>query len=627
VGSERLASSACPDPAHIDLTDLCSMVNCLQEQLISKLNNPTISATASCGADKIDNTYYNGAELTSGTLGDLSLLPYVTTGAYYCALADSHGAQVDGKLSSWFGVESRVDVTSATPATAGTNGEAKIIARRTGTMVLFGVRMKLETQNITWWFPREFDPSTTPPWLGQYMRVRSQGNSWLLNASLTIPIGPVIKVTIAPSFRSGVGARTQTNNAIFFSPERSSNRLSPDYYYATWDTCRQDPNCLKPRSLENTNTLFFEHLQSCLPNVRDFSDGLLPYYGPYGGAGGAGCYFSGAPHDFIYLDTLKNWFKFGKPSADPIATGLGLAPGEPDHRITTTDISDDAHAAETMKNSSLVTNLKTTADIKIPNIVNAIIDANVTLAGRDGFAVRQSHTFDPDRTAGDHFATVWTDLNAQSKSELKLRVRLNFPIFPLIPDIDVPFTIGLGDNFNVEPLVNGRRVVPTSIDYWDNAPSLRPNEPKGFRSYFVSGQAKPNPDQARLDCFLRAQPVTRTAPNPDNPADKIIELATGAADYIHPCNVRICQDSIIEQDYQWDFNKKTLIKVGADKHPCGMCQHVAMDLCTTMAGDTPGTTKEVPIHDPTSSNPDVGIRFLGGPMANPNAPGGLGCVH
>lgn len=597
--------------------DLCTLINGLKDNI----NQYVLSGTTAqinaldCGTDRITNLYYNGAELTSGTLSDLLMLPYVTTGAYYCALAEADGASVNGTLGGWFGLESQFKVAIASPATTSGNFP-RIVARRLGTVHLFGIPMKIQVQDLDWQFPFELGTGSTPPWYGEYMSVRSEGKGWNFDMSATFPVGEVLKITLHPQLHQALGTRTQTNNAIQFVPERSSNRLASDYYYATWDSCRQDVSCAHPVSAIPDDLLVIEHqFQGCLPNIGDFGDGQLPYYSTLGGAGGAGCYYKNAPHDFIFLDTLKNWFQFGKPSSSFVG-GYGAAESEPDHVITTTDVVNNLSGV--MRDATFSAAITASGEFDF-EFVKMLLETTATMATRDGFAVRQAH-IQPVDSGSTHFARVWTDLNAQTKADLLIHVKLDFPGLPFVPPLEVSFTVPIDDNHNVESRnASNQSTVPSAMEYYDRPISDGSLGSRGFSHYMVRGVDKPNPDAARIQCFLQNPAINRAPDEPEDPAPKLAQIAQGAVDYVHPCNVKTCQDTSIETDYKWSASKHQL-QFEIQKHPCSICANVQMNLCTTGVDPATGKVVEAPIARGPGLSP---ILIMQGILASP----GANCVH
>lgn len=565
-------------PLTLGKFDFCAAVNELGKHINSLL--PTSNVVVNdlrCESDKTNNLYYNGTELSSGTLSDLLMLPYVTTGAYYCALSEANGASVSAQ-SGWFGMSSRFDVTRASPATTAGNFP-EIQARRVGTVTLFGVPFKTHVQDMVFKFPFEWGRNSTPPFYGEYMSVLSDSNWWNVDVTATIPVGPYL-IKVRPQMHQRIGQGSQTNNAIQFSPEVQSdttttrmNKLDPAFDYAAWDACRTNPKCLQPRSAVSNDLLMIQHnFGDCLgANVGNFTDNSLPYYSTLGGAGRTGCYYASGKPDFIFLDNLKNWFHFGKPSA---ANGAFADANEPKHNIAVANVDSNYGSGLGMKDASFTAGVNVSGSFDF-GFVKMSLSTTASMAARDGFAVRQTHSIGVD-PGSSNTVRVWTDLNAQTKTDLKIHVDLSFPGLP-IPDMHPEFTIPTGDTGNVETAT-----VPSSMTYYDRPVNDGTSGPRGFQSYTVRGVNKSNPDQARLGCFLASAPTVRSVEEPQDPAQSVIGLANGAVNLVHPCFVKTCTDSFHQSNLRWDFATHSLVPDGT-KSFCEICASMQMNLCTTAA--------------------------------------------
>ncbi len=190
-------------------TQVCDLVNALG----TTLKTPPVSGiftgsppSISCDTDEINHTYYNGAQLLTNTLNDLFNLPYVTSGAYLCGIADADGASVDARLGG-FGIQSQFNVTQRDPA------HGHVAGRRVGTVSLFGIPAKLLVHDFEWTTLPEVSSNSIPPWWGAYAKLHSQGIRWDFDATLNFRIG-ALDISINPSLHSREPTVTRTNNAI-----------------------------------------------------------------------------------------------------------------------------------------------------------------------------------------------------------------------------------------------------------------------------------------------------------------------------------------------------------------------------------------------------------------------------
>jgi hypothetical protein len=598
--------------------DFCKAINELGKHIneLVPTSNVVFSPPPDCRKDEVTNLYYTGAELTSGNLSDLLMLPYVNTGAYYCALAEANGATVSAR-SGPFGISSRFDVTLANPATKAPGNVAEIHGRRMGTVYLFGVPFKVHVQDMIWKFPFELDNNSIPPFYGEYMSVHTDSNIWNFDLTATIPVGPFL-IKIRPQMHQNIGQKFGSNNAIQFSPENNDNRLASTYDYAKWleaeTKCDQDPAHCSSRSVSavSDDLLKLEHqFGPCLgPDVGNFNDNMLPYYDTLGGAGAANCYYSTDPHDFIFLDNLKNWFQFGKPSA-----GSGLGEGETAHNLNVANV--DSNFSGGMKDASFTAGVTASGEFNF-GFVKLFLATTASMATRDGFAVRQAH-LQPLDTGVAHTSRVWTELNAQTKTDLKIHLDLSFPTLP-IPDLHPPdITIPIGDASNA--------TVPSAMEYYDRPIRDGSAGLRGFSNYTAQGMSKPNPDQARVGCFLASAATNRGVDEPEDPAKSVRDLARGAVDAVHPCNVRTCNNWFLgEIDYRWDSDSHQLVQSGGQLF-CTQCANLKMNLCRTEQEIDPVTGKRrevVLTTSPTAQHPEGEPVFIA-QGSLPPPPGGS-CV-
>ncbi len=557
VGTVQSASTA---------SDVCSLVNNVGNAIRqAPINGVLGSATPiiNCSADSVTNLYYHGAETLTNTLEDLFIMPYVTDGAYLCGIADADGATVDGTLNALggFGVRSQFNVITRNPA------QGHVAGRRVGSVVLFGVPAKLLVQDIDLTAPVELGTNSTPNFWGGYLKLASTGINWNFDMSVTIPIG-AIQVTIHPQFHSLGPTRNASNDGISFAPNNGNNQLAAAYQYNNWLACVQNPTtCPQPRSDVDNGTLMLEHLVSCPGDITNLSDGFLPFYSPWGGAG---C----ASQSFIFIDVLNNWFHFGRPS------GVSLLPGEPNNVITSTTDTN------TLQNSATFwagLDVQTAFNI---DILSVSLDVNTTLASRDGFAVRQAHTLPSELGQFGEPVNVTTDLNAQSMA--KVDIDTTIALTGLLGPTHVHFSLGPWDTGNRESSTAPNAAI-TNLGY-TNVSST--NQYTSLNEYQVKGVNKTNPDSARLACMTTA-PTTATAVAPDDPAGYLKNVATAAINSVHPCNVQTCTDASHETDYAWNSSTHALVR-STTHNPCTICFETKMNMC-----DAGGNL----LNDPTTGRP------------------------
>ena len=517
--------------------DLCSIINPIRDAL-GAIGGSSVNVTPYCDDNSINNTHFNGSGQINQTLNDLFVLPYVTNGAYFCGVADSDGVTAKGTLDSGlgrFGLDSRFTVLRRDPSAQVLN------TQRIGTFYLFGAPVDIEVQDIDWTFKSEQTPDKK--WWGGYMTVNSRSKDWGIDGSVRFPVGPIM-VTVRPSLHSKGPTLTQTNNAIKFASggtASATNQLAAAYKYDAWLACVTFgvgcPNNLVPRSAVSTSDLIANHAAACPADVASTTDGILPYKNPYGGAA---C----KTQNWIFLDTLHNWFQFGRPTAGP---------GEPRHWLDNTDRSNLDTG-----NATMWANLGIEAAFDA-GIAKISLDTNVSLAARDGFTVRQVHDMASDGSVENvDFAT---ELSAQSRAALTIKAMIELTGW--LPPISYTFTIPLGER---------NQTSTGTVARYDDRDHTQ------FSSYKVKGQAVANPDQARLQCMTSTTPVTKPAPPAGQPAAFLKNVAAKAVDAIHPCLVKICADNVHQVEYKWDSAQKKLV-VDKTLTGCTICSKIEGHLC------------------------------------------------
>ena len=285
-----------------------------------------------CGNDTFTNTYFNGSEALANNLTDLDILPFVQQGAYFCGIADADGAHADAVLGGLggFGVQSDFNVTERNAQAA------HVKARRTGSLVLFGVPAKLEAQDITFDLPVE--KTSNNSMYGGYMTVNGDGAVWNFKGRVQFPIGNVL-ITLAPAVHTRSPTQTMSNGGIKFvhtpppgvTMANFPNQLDSGFFFSNWVGCGTLSN-LCPVSHVDQATFIQEHTATCPADVASLTDHVLPYSGPWGGA-------SCKTQNFIFFDMLDNWFHFGRPNGSVVSSVRG--PTEPSNNITVTAPASD----------------------------------------------------------------------------------------------------------------------------------------------------------------------------------------------------------------------------------------------------------------------------------------------
>ena len=499
------------------------------------------------------NRSFHGAGPRNGTVADLYIAPYVENSAYFCAIRDSGGVTTRA-VTGGFGVESRFDITSID------NTRPRVIGRRASSIVLFGAKAPLSVQSIDFDFRKEIS-SNGSLW-GGYMDVKSSGTQWFVDAEATFPIGPVM-VTLRPRLQSKSPSRSRSNNVISFDVHTLDNTLHQDFVITsqTWRDCLNDPFCAtghvpKPAVLADRNT-------PCPAKpLWDLTDGALPYPRALGGAA---C--SSHPNPFIFVDPYRDWVQFGRTGGGPFA----LAFKEP-----VANLLGDKHGNATYWSSLFVKAVFNAGPIPID------IQSTVSMTARDGFAVRQHDLVDPDMRR--HVA-VATDLNSAARADLDMKVKVTLPFFG---DVERSFHVGLGDTGNqtwTKGNVSGANIGRQAIAEIQYDPGATTQ----FTKYDVLNVAQStSPEAARAQCLF-TPPPTPAPPSVDpNPATFLRDVAAGAIDAIHPCNVRVCDaDGAIPTEYTWDkVNRVLRKKLRNPNEPpperCGsqsVCEAFVMQIC------------------------------------------------
>ncbi len=589
--SEALSAGSFANPTLTSpLSVVCPLITGVQQYLLPKV--PSVNLQAHCSTDQVNDLYYNGSEALTNSLEDFLLVPAVTGGAFFCSIADSDGATVDGTLSSSLG---RFGVTSQFNVTTRDAPNAHLTARRVGKFYLFGAGANLEVQDMDFKFPSEKTTGSSP-WLGSYMHVQSAGIDWDISGSVTIPVGPVM-VTITPTLGSVAPTRSMTNNGIYFSPTNDTNMLPVNYSYSTWNTCLQSSGCSEAGSA-GAGLFQLDHALPCPTDITSGTDGTLPYFGH---EFGAGC----ATQNFIFFDILNNWLHFGRPGApevggaDESSAGTASTALEPNHVITNTTSTSIASGGDATTAASLEVSAEFDAEV-----AKVTVDATVSLAARDGFAVRQHHVFGTDIGAFGN-VVVDTALSAQSKATATVKVTIETDLLGPISD---SFSFSLGDTGDREAPVAAGTTVPgyVSMQYRDGltgSTEANGDYLTGINQYLVKGVPKSDPDSARLSCVLASTATTKAPVKTDNPGPFLQNVASNFVKTVHPCHVQVCNPAgTSETDYEWNG---TQLAETTTHTPCSICTEWKMDLCD-------GSGKELNLAN-------GGARFAGSLLLNPHA--------
>lgn len=564
LGLVALASLGVPALSHAQGTTstICDALKLLKDYNMADgalgvffANLPSCSTTSPSGL------YYHGSAPMDGTLTDLALLPVVTSGAYFCGIADAHGASASSTFSTLgkFGVESTFKVTQRDSKTA------SLRAERVGKLFLFGAGATLEKQELILSTPGEKASAQ----FGGYLRVQSKGVTWDWDPDrLRFPIATVGAGTIMIGVDLELHGRTpfvtMGNNLLVDQP-------GAPYRYDGWQSCLSAntgcgpqfcaPSCgpSRPVPYEKYKK---DHSGTCTGACSSLSDSMLPYHGAFGGA-------SGGNANYIYMTPFRNWFHLGHtgPSGALPAFSDGFVPiaAEPVARLNTDDFA------------SLARNATTWGKLKVDAswdaaLAKITLGTTTTLAVRDGFAVRQLNhpqLFDLGTQSRDDI-TFQTAIDAEAAFDVDAKVIVDIslpaPFDP--PPIEVPIDNIVHEN----PPPRGR--VATEIVYGAETESQNPHSK--FESYSVLGQPKADPDAARIQCqFDPAAPISRPPTPLSNPGAFLKEVAKNSIDALHPCNVSYCA---MGNQYQCAWNSSTKQLACTATPGCTNCSH-ELDIC------------------------------------------------
>jgi hypothetical protein len=500
--------------------------------------------------------YYVGsgpAATNPNDLLPLVALPFVTTGAYLCGVADSHGTSASASAGV-LGIETRFNVTERSGATV--KGE------RVGTISLFGASAVLERQD----FSLTTSVENVPGGFGNYMEMSSSGiDRWDWTPSplkIRIPAGPgTADLTLGVRLHGRSPNQTRGNWQLIANPP------DPRFRYSEWERCLAGPPtctsvgnisiCSRPcdPKYQSVDEFRLDRFNPC-PGICDtMGDGMLPYAGAFGGA-------SGFSANYINFQPFLNWFHLGRPGFDP--TQLA---DQPAANLDTNDfLSLD-------NNATTYGRLNIDVAYSIP-LATIALKTTTTLAVRDGFAMRHKDQPPPVDTRGPNVVGWSSTVDAESAVDVDADVTVDINLLPFDP-----------------PPV--RVVVPDIIKNDVPSPSVRgvtmlypATQPSALTAYTVRGVPKPQPDQARLQCQFTPTPVTRASTPISNPGEFLRQVARNSVDQIHPCNVTYCANGS-NRVCNWNSNTKKLDCTTTS--PCVTCRNT-MQLCGANGAVLPRST-------------------------------------
>lgn len=550
------AALALPASAHAQSAGqaVCAALDVLKSFNLGLPNAPAIFRQfPTCTATSSSSRYYVGSAPGATNPNDLLplvALPFVTTGSYLCGVADSHNTVASSSVGA-LGIESRFNVTERSGNTV--KGE------RVGRISLFGASAVLERQDFSLSTPIENGQGH----FGNYIDVTSSGiSSWDWDPdrlSIPIPAGPgTINVGLDVELHGRSPNDVRGNQQLTATP-------ASRFRYDEWDRCiNGPPTCTQVGNIQlcsrpcdpqfaPVDKFRLDRFNSCPGLCDNLADGRLPYLGVFGGA-------SGFSANYINFQPFINWFHLGRPGNDVSSQVFD----QPAANINTDNFASLASNATTWGRFNVDVGYSAGA---------ASVDLKTTtiLAVRDGFAIRQKN-FLPGSDLGStppQHVLVKTSVDAESAVDVDAQVRITLPIVgPL--------------DFNLPNIIKSDRpsatVAGAVIDY--------PATPTtGLRTYTVQGVAKPQPDQARLQCQLTPTPVTRSATPISNPGEFLRNAARNSVDAIHPCNVRYCSSG---RNYVCTWNAATKKLDCPSTAGCNTCSNF-MQLCSANGAVIPGS--------------------------------------
>jgi hypothetical protein len=548
------AALALPAPAHAQSAGqaVCTALDALRSFNMGVPGGPALFRQFPvCTATTSSARYYVGsAPAARGPTDILPLiaLPFVTTGAYLCGVADSHDTRASSSAAGALGIESRFNVTERRGNTV--RGE------RVGRISLFGASAVLERQDFSLTTAVENVPGN----FGNYVDMTSQGiASWDWapdRLSIPIPAGPgTLTVGLKLELHGRSPSEVRGNQQLTATP-------ASRFRYDEWERCINGPatctilGCSRPCDprFEAVKKFKDDRANACPGLCDSLTDNRLPYLGAFGGA-------SGFSANYISFQPFTNWFHLGRPGRDP-------------DQVFDQPVADlNTDNFESLKNHATTWG-RFDLDAKYSAAIASIdVKTKTILAVRDGFAIRQNEFVILDSSSGPH-ALVKTSVDTEAAVDVDATVTVDIDLLPVDPP---PFTLELPNIIKSNPPDPG--VVGTLIEY-----PARPSSV--LRTYSVRGVAKPDPDAARLQCQLSPTPVTRTATPISNVGEFLRNAARNSVDAIHPCDVRYCAGGR-EFVCGWSSTDRKLV-CRPPTSGCKVCIN-SMQLCGANGAAIPGT--------------------------------------
>ena len=510
---------------------LCDVINQVPSFSVGSvtIDKPTCSNT------DYDNLYYLGSIgysviIRPGTPAP-SQKPAVMADAIYCALRDSDGARADGTVPTAlgrFGMESQLVISTKDPV------GRRIVGQRLGKLYLFDHPITLDSQDVSATFPTEAANSLLFRTTGYYMDLTSSTTSWHIGGNGTLPTVPPLTLSIA--FDETGNFQSFNNDGFSWKPHGGNNAPNQQFSWQTvFGGCNQ---CLASHGLFCTCPSATDTAQhNAFANWTDaqyakLTDGILPYYGTYGTSG-----------NYVYRETSRNWFQFGKPN------GALTSDGDPSH-------SGNSFSPT----ANLTFNFGLNYDI-------IDLELELDVGFRSGMEMTQNQYFINE--FANHLADVQTHLDAESRASLDAHLKIANP-FPFGPSYLVDETFSI-----FHPTPKAQSVTPTSIAYDDV-------NGYPYYDYYVDNMGSSNP-QASINACLQAPPVSNPPVQPDNPQTGLTQAVSNAKQELYPCHVVLCKPATANavlgtvRNCEWNILRQRLDCTDTTT-TCEMCRQSA-DLC------------------------------------------------
>lgn len=528
-----------------------------------------IDVAPSCSLITREDLYYHGSAPISGAVSDLFVLPVVTNGAYFCGLTEADGTASDSTFAALgsFGVKSRFNVTRQDPLKGRVEGE------RVGQIFLFGASATLERQD----FVLETLQEDGRREVGGYLRLRAADSDWDWTPPklrVVVPAGPgAFEGSILFELHGRSSYKRTRNNRIatIVGSNRPKGAVRSPFDFDEWLACLNRPQagctttfnpadpggpsgdlCLATRDCGPSRfTPFGKYLRDvntnrCSGLCDQLSDGVLPYSGAFGGAGGV-------PTSYIYMDPFRNWFHLGR-------TGHAR---KGNRRYRVADVDSYPSSSETLEpvakldasnfasledNATLWGRLILEAGYNVADLFELETKVTTALAVRDGIAIRQNERGDIDAGASGDLVSVSTAVDSESALNIGVDVTVAFR--------EPFFGQKIRHTQRFPNLVNKDREPAPSVG---SDLSYRKENPSSMFSYEVDGRLLPDAEGSRIQCqFASERPPRRSSTPISHPGPFLKEVTKRAIDAIHPCDIRFCVNGQ-RHTCEWDARNKRIV--------------------------------------------------------------------